>query len=390
MADQKPIPGLPNLKGNLIYLNVHTEQKGEPEKWEFRVTKLSKTQSAMQVSLFNTQRDQLFKLMTTDPKTVIPNHQMSMAVIYNVLLKSLVGDAENVSTTMSNNEELVIKAAPTLKIFGATLKCEFVYKFSVAKISETEYVKVKFLGIERRLSDLKNDLHKRVERENDISKRLKAIEGQVDEFNGFAKYKQRLQGVEERLDELTAISDHKQLEVVEAQSVKIVAQFDTWHTPYVPVMDNFTKFHTKKQVTIPVSFILNNEEAIRCRFQVLDFSTNYDYMFGVIANSFSKYEGYPEARGHGWVIYYYPSAITQHYCRNGTDKIESNYPRPEIGTNSIVAIDFLPKEKQIKFFVDGKHSASIIGCTFNANSYKFSVSTRVGGITIRVLSLKRL
>merc|ERR1719193_1620890 len=150
---------------------------------------------------------------------------------------------------MSKNEELEIKAAPALEIFGATLKCEFVYKFSVAKISEMEYVRVKFLEIEKRFSDLKNDLHMRVERENDISKRLKAIEGQVDEFTGFAKYKQRLQGVEERLDELTAISDHKQLEVLEAQSVKIVAQFDTWHTSNVSVMDNFTKVHTSHTTT---------------------------------------------------------------------------------------------------------------------------------------------
>jgi hypothetical protein len=394
MAAKTSIAGSANLKGKLIYLNIHTEQKGEPEKEEFRVTEFSITTHAIQASLFNVQRDQLYKLMTTDPKTVIPNHQMSMAVIYNVLLKSLVGDAESANVKISKSEELVIKAAPALKIFGATLQCEFVYKFSVAQISETEYVKVKFWEIEKRFCDLKNDLHKRVELENGLSKRLQALESRVAEPASFDKQKQRLQLVEERLDELTAISDHKQLEVLEEQCAKIEAQFDVWRDPSVMEVDNCTKIHTSdgNWHTVPVSYIMNNEEAIRCRFQVLDYSQTHSYMVGVISNTFNKYVGgYPANGGHGWAVHMYNAgnnSVSKSYARNGTFNAENNLPK--LVTGSIVSIDFLPKEKQIKYSIDDKPMASLTKCTFDAKSYKFSVSIAAAGKTIRLLSLKRL
>lgn len=364
-----------NLEGRLVLLSMELqEQKGEPEKEEFRIVKFQKrkpetislVEVVVDVHLFSPKFSSFFKATFDDPGKVVADHKIDMGTVVYTLEEILCGGVENVVMSyekVDGKQFMTITTKLETKIFTRTVTFEFSYKFERAEMSLEERINMKVGELTILMQE-----------------------------NQIEKGDQRLRAIEKRMDDAMSKNDamsNVPSWFIAGKPVEGV-QFDVSSNNYLRVSDNgmtLTHHGTTTFNTSAVNLRMKNTDPHRARFRMASFDVN-NIMFGVVSNSFSRYTSYPSGNGHyGWVAYFHSGKVHASYQQNGTF-VNCGGPGPFAG--SVVTVEYYPKQKRIHYFVNSVPVAQHTGCTFNDGDCRFAVATRVINSIVKLLSVEQI
>lgn len=338
--------GVWRIKGSRIYLDIKSEESGEPERAEFRVKEFCHTRGGLQVELWSKDHDKIFKLTITDPEEVVSDHKMSFECISDALKQILRNNVDNVTTSLkdTNGESVLqIKVPVESKVFNTEVIYDFTYKFPSVEISDHERLEIKVLELENIVAEIKLEIE-------EISREAGAL-----------------------------------IPV----NAKVIAQFDVSRNNHTSLSNNGRAIEhiTGGGVynTTPLNFEMKNRKAYRARFRV---GSQAEYfMVGVINRSFCQYQNYPANGQNGWVASFHPGNLKKSHQHNGSFKIYSNGPAPLKG--SIVTVEVCTKEGWIQYFVNGTPAGLHKECSFGSAT-RFAVVLSKLKDKVELLSLERL
>lgn len=358
------IPGVINeLKGSLIYLNIGRGEEGITQKEEFRVTEFKESTEGIQVELYNTGRDQLFISKISDPSKIIPDHKMCMKIISNTLMKILTGIAADMTTSIITEDQLIIKAIITSQILGDELEHKFTYKFRAMQISESrridmqcskaKRIDLRFAELEQKIVDLKVDHEARLRKLEERFSKQKVVPKQRSVFPRMANFQAGFKSTGNKFVTLTNVG----------RTLEYARGNKNWHT-------------------MPVDFWMNNGQPFRASFRI---EKKITVLCGVISKSFNQYHKYPQVGYPCWMATF-ATKLERGIHPNGNFKIISD--AFTVNTNSIITVEFIPKQDRIHYLLDGKLVGQHRGCAFNKEPYRFAVAAHDPGSKITLLSVE--
>lgn len=358
-----------NLEGRLVLLSTELqEQKGEPEKEEFRIVKFQKrkpesislVEVVVDVHLFNPKYSSFFKATFDDPGKVVEDHKIDMGTIVYTLEEILCGGVENVVMSyerVDGKQFMTITTKLETKLFTRTVTFEFCYKFQRTEMSLEERINMKVGELTILMQE-----------------------------NLIEKGDQRLRAIEERMDDTMS---NVPSWFIAGKPVEGV-QFDVSLNNYHRVSDNGMTLthHTSNNFnTSAVNLRMKNTDPHRARFRIASLDVN-NIMFGVVSSSFGRYTGYPGGNGQfGWVVQFYGGKVHSSFQHNGTF-VNCVGPAPFAG--SVVTIEYYPKQKRIHYFVNSVPVAQHTGCTFNDGDCRFAVTAYEVNSIVKLLSVEQI
>jgi len=360
-----------NLEGRLVLLSMELqEQKGEPEKEEFRIVKFQKrkpetislAEVVVDVHLFNPKFSSFFKATFDDPGKVVADHKIDMGTVVYTLEEILRGGVENVVMSyerVDGKQFMTITTRLETKIFTRTVTFEFCYKFERAKMSLEERMNMKVGELTILIQE-----------------------------NQIEKGEQRLSAIEERMD-VVKPNVHVPSWILPGKPVEGV-QFDVTSNNYHRLSDNgmtLTHHSSQNWNTSALKLRMKNTDPHRARFRISSLDINH-IMFGVVSSSFSRYTSCLEGNGQfGWMTFFYNGKIYTNYQHNGTFV---NCGGPGTFAGSVVTIEYYPKQLRIHYFVNSVPVAQHTGCSFNNGDCRFAVSTYELNSIVKLLSVEQI